>query len=201
MTESADSLDGDEVRRQRATMTQGVKRGNPGTHEWRGLSHIERFRHPHQRFHRRDHVFLIAAIVAVAANLRVRAVHKVPATAGKTSAVLPAVPADSNPLTFLPFLHARAHLVDHAGHFVSWDARIGNAGEKAFLSNHVTVTDSTSLDADPYVPRSWLRNFSLHDFKVCSGLRHLHGFHFRHCFFPSLLPISRRWARCSKKTR
>src|SRR6266851_819805 len=165
-------------------MAQGVKRGNPGTHEWRGFSRVERFRHPRQRFHRRDHVFLIAAVVADAANFRVRAVHEVPATAGKTGAVLPAVPADSNPLAFLPFLHARAHLVDHAGHFVSWDARISNAGEKAFLGNHVTVTDSTGLDADTYLPRSWLRNFSFYDFKICSGLRHLHGFHFRHCFSP-----------------
>src|SRR5882672_9817637 len=166
-------------------MAQGVKRGDPGTHQRRGLGRVERFRHPRQRFHRRDQVLLIAAVVADAANHRVPAVHEVPATAGKTSAVLPAVPADSNPLAFLPFLHARANLVDHAGHFVSWYARIGNAGEEAFLSNHVTVTDSTGLDADPYVPRSWLRNFSLHDFKVCTGLRHLHGFHFRHSFFLS----------------
>src|SRR5258708_3924829 len=182
--DGADSLDGDEVTRQRAAMAQRVKRGNPGTHQRRGLGRVERFRHPRQRFHRRHHIFLIATVVADAANLPVHAVHKVPATAGKTSAVLPAVPADSNPLAFLPFLHARAHLVDHAGHFVSWDTRIGNAGEKAILGNNVAVTDSTSLDADPYVPRSWLRNFSLHAFKVCSGLRHLHGFHFRHCFSP-----------------
>jgi len=144
----------------------------------------ERFRHPRQRFHRRDHVFLIAAVVADAANQRVRAVHEVPATAGKTSAVLPAVPADSNALAFPPFLHARAEFVDHAGHFVSWDARIGNAGEKAFLRNHVAVTDSTSLDADSYVSRSWLRNFSFHDFEIRPCLWHLHGFHFRHWMSP-----------------
>src|SRR5713101_1609791 len=81
-------------------MAQGVKGGNPGTHQRRGLGSIKRLRHLCQRFHWCDHVFLVAAVVADAANLPVRAVHKVAATAGKTSAVLPAMPADSHTLPF-----------------------------------------------------------------------------------------------------
>src|SRR6266849_9827986 len=153
-------------------------------HQRRGLGRVERLRHPRQRFHRRDHVFLIPAVVADAANLPVRAVHEIPASARKTGTVLPAVPADSNPLAFLPFLHARAQLVDHAGHFVSWDARVRNAREKAFLGDHIAVTDSTGLDADSHVSRAGLGNFALHDFEIRSRLRYLHRFHFRHWLPP-----------------
>src|SRR5260370_832538 len=97
---SADPLDGYKVTRQCAAMSQRVKRGNAGAHQRRGLGRVERFWHPSQRFDRRDDVFLIAAVVADAANLPVRAVHEIPASARKTGTVLPAVPADSNPLAF-----------------------------------------------------------------------------------------------------
>src|SRR5712692_9375946 len=199
VTEPSDSLDSDEVARQRAAMAQGVKGGNPGTHQRRGLGSIKRLRHLCQRFHWCDHVFLVAAVVADAANLPVRAVHKVAATAGKTSAVLPAMPADSHTLAFPPFLHSRAEFIDHSGHLVSGNARVRNAWEKAFLGDHIAVTDSTGLHVNPHMSRARLRNFALHDLKVRSRLRYLHGFHFRHCFFPSLLPISWRWARCPEK--
>jgi hypothetical protein len=129
-------------------MSQRVRRGNAGTQQRRGLGRVDRFRHPRQRFHRRDHVFLIAAVVADSANLHVCAVHEISASACKTGTVLPTVPADSNPLAFLPFRHARARFVDHAGHFVSGDARVRNAGEEAFfrdvsaLAAHIPVPDS-----------------------------------------------------------
>jgi hypothetical protein len=63
VTETADSLDRYEVTRQRAAMSQRVERGNAGTHQQRGLGRVERFRHLRQSFHRRDHVFLIAAVI------------------------------------------------------------------------------------------------------------------------------------------
>src|SRR5258705_13943190 len=109
-----------------------------------------------------------------------RAVHEIAAPARKTGTVLTAVPADSHPLAFLPFLHARAHFIDHAGHFVSGDPRVCNAGEKAFLRDHIAVTDATSLHLNPHMSRARLWYFSLHDFKVRSRPGYLHGFHFRH---------------------
>jgi hypothetical protein len=54
--------------------------------------------------------------------------------------VLPAVPADSNPLAFLPFLRARAQFVDHAGYFVSGLARIRHAGEEAFFRDYIAAS-------------------------------------------------------------
>src|SRR5258708_27917099 len=117
---------------------------------------------------------------AVAAYLGVREVHENSATTSETGAVLPAVPTDSNPLALLPFVHAGGEFIDHTGHFVSRNARVRNPRQKAFLRNHIAVTDSASLDADSHLPRAGLWNFALHNFEVRPRLRHLHRFHFRH---------------------
>src|SRR6202043_1413681 len=118
-----------------------------------------------QPFHRRHHVFLVAAVVGGAANLFVRAIHEIPAPAGEARAVLPAVPAHPDAFALLPCRDSRAYFVNHAGHFVPWDARVRNAREKAFLGDHVAVTDSTGLDADPHLSRAGLRNLTLHNFE------------------------------------
>src|SRR6202030_1455742 len=112
------------------------------------------------------------------------------ASARKTGAVLPTVPADSNPLAFLPFLHARAQFVDHASYLVSGDARVRNAGEEAFFRDYIAVTDSTGLHANPHLSRARLRYFALYKFKVRSRLWHLHDFHFCHLSSPL---ISIQW--------
>src|SRR5438445_13151602 len=68
----------------------------------------------------------------------------------------------------------------HAGHFVSGNPRICNAGEKAFLRDHIAVTDATSLHLNPHMSLARLRYIALPDFKVRSRPRYLHGFHFCH---------------------
>jgi hypothetical protein len=117
-----------------------------------------------QRFHRRDHVFLISAVERDAADLSVRAIHEIPATAGKTSPVLPAMPTDSNALALPPLLDARAEFIDYAGHLVAWDAWVRDSRQKALLGDHIAVTDSASLHANPHLSRTCFGNFGLHDF-------------------------------------
>src|ERR1700680_2340267 len=63
-------------------------------------------------------------------------------------------------------------------------ARARNPRENAFLGDHIAVADSTGLHANPHVSRARFRNAALHDFKVRSRFRHLHGFHFRHLSSP-----------------
>src|ERR1700735_4609632 len=43
-----------------------------------------------------------------------------------------------------------------------------NAGEKAFLREHIAVTDATGLHVNPHMSSARLRYFALHDFKVHS---------------------------------
>ena len=54
-------------------------------------------------------------------------IYEIAAAASQTRAVLPAMPADAYTLAFLPRGDARADLVDHAGDFVSRNARIDDA--------------------------------------------------------------------------
>src|SRR5262249_56651945 len=77
MTEPADALDAHQIARQGAAVTKGVEGRDARAHERRRLGWIERLRHFRHGFYRGDHVLLIAAVVADARRLRVRAVRKV----------------------------------------------------------------------------------------------------------------------------
>src|SRR5208282_160513 len=122
----------------------------------------------------------VAAVVADSANLQVRAGPKIAAATRETRAILPAVPANADALAFFPCGDAGAHFIDHAGHFVSGDARVRDAGEKAVLGDHIAVTHAACLDVNPHLSRARLGNFALHDFEIRSCLRYLHRFHLWH---------------------
>src|SRR5262249_38317385 len=154
-----------------AAMTEGVERGDPGTHQGRSFSGLERLRHVSQCFHGRDHEFLIAAVVADPANQRVRAIRKISPPAFATRAVLAAMPADAYPFLLLPAPHAGADFIDHARDLVSGDARIRNTREQPVLGDHIAVTDSAGLNPDPHLSRTGLRDFPLDDLEVRSCLR------------------------------
>ena len=86
------------------------------------------------------------------------------------------MPADTNPLSLLPFGNTCTQFIDDASHFVSWHARILNA-RPPFFCEHVAVTDSARLYLDAYVPLQRLRNFTLNELEIPSrflNLRHLH---------------------------
>src|SRR5258706_8945454 len=133
-----------------------------------------------QRLHRRHHEFLIAAVVADSADLYVRAVHEITAPARGAGTVLTAMPADADPVSFLPVLHAGPDLIDDAGNLVPRHTRIRNAWQQALFRNHIAVTDSAGLNADPHVTCSGLRDFTLYDLEIGPRLRYLDHFHLCH---------------------
>src|SRR6202000_2808779 len=59
-----------------------------------------------------------------------------------------------------------------------------NPGKKPFLCDYVTMTNSTCLNTNPYVSSAGLRDFTLDDFKLRTGLRYLYSFHFWHSGSP-----------------
>src|SRR5207302_120886 len=81
VAEPADSLDCHEVARHRAAVSKRVEGRDPRTEQWPGFRRVERLRHPRDRFDRRNHVLLIAAVVTEACDLQVGAVHEVAAPA------------------------------------------------------------------------------------------------------------------------
>ena len=91
-----------------------------------------------------------------------------------------AVPADTNFLTRLPVRHAGARFVDHTRDFVPRHTWVHKARPAAFLGEHIAVTDSARLHADPHVPGPGLRDLTLDDLEVRAGFRYLCHFHLRH---------------------
>src|SRR5262245_20473453 len=108
-------------------MAESIEGRNSGAHQRCGFGGIERFRHAGQRFDRRDHEFLIAAVVADPADHCARTIDEVTSSACGPRAVLTSVPADANSLTFFPAFHSRSDLINDASNLVSWNTRIRNA--------------------------------------------------------------------------
>src|SRR5205807_5307519 len=140
--ETPESLDSDQIARQRAAVAEGIEGGDAGAHQRRGLGDIEGLGHPRQGLDRRDHELLVAAVVADATDLEVRAGPEVAPPARRTGAVLPAVPADANALALLPRRHAGAHLIDDTVNLVSGHSCIVYAGDDASFRHDVAVSDT-----------------------------------------------------------
>src|SRR4029077_2289401 len=164
--EATDTLDGNEIGRQGAAVTQRVEGGDTRAKQRAGFRGVEALRHCGERFHGSDHVFLVAAIEGDSAYFRVAAIGEISAAAREASAVLAAVPADADALAFFPVNDARAHFIDYAGNFVSGHAGILNAVRVPFFYKAVAVTDAASLHANAHVTGRWIGNFALDDFKI-----------------------------------
>src|SRR5581483_6015700 len=99
-------------------------------------------------------------------------------TAGKAGAIVSTMPADTHALPLAPSGNALAYFVYEADHFVSWNARILNAGPGAFFGDDVTMADTAGLHLDAHLSRTGVRDGALDDLEIGSGspnLRCLHG--------------------------
>src|SRR5262249_29058079 len=136
------------------------------------------FRNSYHSFDRRQHVFLIAAVIADAANFLVLTMTEISAAAFAASVVVTTMPAHACALSFLPRGNARADCIDDTGHFVPGNARVLYARHHAFFREHVAVANATRLDLDPDLSGTRLRNLALDDFKISArhgDLCNLHG--------------------------
>ncbi len=96
-----------------------------------------------QRLHRRDHEFLVAAVIADAADDDAGTVNEVSSAAGQTCAVLAAVPTHADAIAFFPTAYPGSHFINHAGDLMPRNARIGDAGKQPVLSDHIAMTHAT----------------------------------------------------------
>src|SRR5208282_4073850 len=183
MAEPANPLNGDQITGERAGVAESVEGGNSCAHQRRGFGGIERFRHVGESFDRRDHEFLIATVVADPVNYGARAIHEISPPARKTGPVLATMPADADPFAFLPVFYTGSDFINHASDLVSGNTRIRDARKQALFGDHIAVTDSTSLNANPHLPSAGFWDVTFHDLEVRSRLRHLHCFHSRHLSF------------------
>src|SRR5262249_12686487 len=120
--------------------------------------------------------------IADAGNFLILAIAKISASALAARSVMAAMPSDTDTLPHFPRGNTCTQFVDYAGHFVSGNAGILNSRPTTFLSEHITVTDTTSLLLDEDVSRAGLRNVTLDNLEICSWLGNLCHFHRCYCF-------------------
>src|SRR5437879_11836519 len=131
MAQAADPEHRDEIARPYTAVAQGIEGGDAGAKKRSGILGRQFVRDRRQRFERRDHVIGIAAIIADAGNLAVRAGDEIAPAAGRAMTAMTAMPADADPLTRLPVRHVRANRIDDPGNLVSRYARVSHARDGA----------------------------------------------------------------------
>ncbi len=83
-------------------MAQRVEYGNAGAQQRRGFVGRKIVGHGRNRFGRNDYIFRVAAVVADSGNFLELAKNEMAATARVAGEAVPAVPADTDPLSGLP---------------------------------------------------------------------------------------------------
>jgi hypothetical protein len=176
VAETADPLHGHEIAGHCATIAERVVSGDSGAEQWRGIHVAEILWDGDKGFGGGQHVFLISAVVADPADFHVAAVFEVTAAALATCEVVSAMPTDSDALTFLPSRNTCTQLIDYTGDFVSRNAGVFNTWP-TFFCEDVAVADTTSMNLDAHLSRSWVGNLAFDKFEVSAGLRNLRDFH------------------------
>ena len=95
-------------------------------------------------------------------------------------AAMTAVPANADPLPWLPIGHTLADLVDNSHNFVAWHARIGDARECPHFGERVAMTYPARLDLDQHLARGWGRDFAFDQLEWPVGVFHLNSTHAWH---------------------
>src|SRR6266567_3970539 len=130
----------------------------------------------------RDHVFGVAAIEAEGGDFLEATENEIASAAGIARKAMPAVPADACTLADLPVGHVRADGVDPPGDLVAGDAGILQARPEPILDQDIAMADPAGLDFDAYLPAAGLRDRTLDQLELPTGLAHLHRLHQSHVF-------------------
>ena len=89
------------------------------------------------------------------------------------------MPSQADPIPGLPERDVGAECVDASGNLVAGHARILNAGPVSLFHQRIAVADAAGLNFNAHLPAAGLRNGTLDDFKISTGLADLDGFHGR----------------------
>jgi hypothetical protein len=75
------------------------------------------------------------------------------------------VPPNSDALAGLPSWNALADSIDDSDNFMPRNSRLLNPRKKTLFCDRIAVANSTGLHLDSDCPRTWLRDFTFHNFK------------------------------------
>src|SRR5579864_6066242 len=181
MAEPSEAEDSDDIAGPRAAIPQSIERGDAGAKQRGRIRGGELVGNRGQRRGGNEHEIGITSVAGKACNLPPFAArHKIAAAAGIAVAAMPAVPPDSDALPYFPAENSRADGIDHAGDFVSWNARVRDARPRTFLGVFIAVADAAGLHFDAHRTRNEFWNFAFHQLKGSLGSRDLYGTHFGH---------------------
>ena len=91
---------------------------------------------------------------------------------------MPAVPADSGPLTRYPSSDAVAGRIDESGDFMSRNPRVLEARPSSILGHGIAVADATSLDLYAHLASAGFRYLAFHEFQGAARASYLYDTHF-----------------------
>jgi hypothetical protein len=177
MAQSADALYRNKVAAASSGIAQRIEDSDAGTEQGRSFCCRQIIRHRGNRFCRDYDVLSVASIEGDAGNLSELAENKIAAAAGIALETVSAVPSYSDALAGLPLRNVGAECIDASCNLVTGHARILNARPVPFFHESIAVADSTSFNFDADLSASGLGSGTLDDFKICSGLTDLNGFH------------------------
>jgi hypothetical protein len=177
MAQPTDSLHRDQIARARSRISQRVVNGNTRTQQRGGFIRGKIVWHQCYGLGRHQHVFGVSSVEMDRRNLLDLAVHEVAAAARSTHKAMPAMPTDAHALARLPLRDLRANCINSSGDLVTRDAGILDAGPKAFFHEGIAVTDAARFHLDANLATGGLRDGTLYDFKISTGLADLNGFH------------------------
>ena len=124
MSESADSLDRNNVTGPRPRIAQRVEHRHPCAHERSRFFRWQFVGNYGQCFRRRDHVFCITTIKIDAGDFAINAHSKIAAPALLADEIVSAMPADTDALPLFPIRDTIADRINPSGDFVTRHARI-----------------------------------------------------------------------------
>ena len=90
------------------------------------------------------------------------------------------MPPNSDTLARFPSDDTLTNSIHNPDDFMPRNSWVLNAWKNPLLCNRIAVTNSTGLHPDSYRSRTWLRDFTFHNFKWSIRSRDLNCAHFRH---------------------
>src|SRR4051812_26905656 len=115
-----------------------------------------------------------------ASNLLVHAKHEIATATGVAYKAMPAMPAHTHPLPWLPLDHVRADGINASGDLMAGDTRILLAGPVPFFYQCIAVTYATGFDLDTHLIACGLGDWALYEFEISAGFGDLYCFHCGH---------------------
>ncbi len=123
-----------------------------------------------QRVRVRDHHLGIASITGNSGNRLILAVHEVAFPARRAAAAIAGEETNAHALADFPEGHALSNGIDLANDFVAWNAGVLNPRSKPLDGEDIGMTDTASLNANPYFPRRWCLQFAVSTTSRVPGL-------------------------------